>query len=103
MERKKGTVLPKCKKCGFQWSWSTTVSKMFTFKRYMKCPNCSEEQYLSAKSRKRLGSVSCLFLLFGACLQVFRIPFYFLVIYFLLVVCLLPLFFEFSNEEEPLW
>lgn len=103
MGRKKGYSLPTCQQCGFQWRWLSTLRKMFTFKPYMKCPNCAQEQYLSSKSRKRLIGLSILSLLIGSCLGALRIPFHFMVLYFLIIISVLPLFFEFSNEEEPLW
>lgn len=100
--------MPICQNCDHQWSFKTTFKKAFTFKRGMKCPNCKEVQYASAKSMQKSGIIGLfpapIILISSMILDLKLGATIFIAILILTIVSITyPHTLELSNEEEPLW
>ncbi|ASK63842.1 hypothetical protein CFK37_17595 [Virgibacillus phasianinus] len=99
--------MPTCQHCGSIWSWKDTFLQVIKFKMKMKCPNCEEIQYQSAKSRKRsqLYFLPIIFFIVFLNLANVTLTIYISTVVFVTILILLftPYTIELSNEEEPLW
>ena len=47
--------MPQCENCKQQWAWGMAIRKSFTLGQGMECPECGRTQYLTKKSKKRMG------------------------------------------------
>ncbi|WP_283152823.1 TIGR04104 family putative zinc finger protein [Guptibacillus hwajinpoensis] len=97
--------MPTCRTCGYTWNWKEAMRLIYRAKAC--CPNCDANQYLSAKSRKRSSYTSMLVVIPLAITSIYRLSlwFYLSFSFALLIILLLlsPLYYQLSNEEEPLW
>ena len=100
--------MPICQNCDHQWSWKTTFKKAYTFKRRMKCPNCKEVQYASAKSMQKSGIIGLFpapIILFSS--MIFDLDLGASILIAILILGIISISYsnklELSNEEEPLW
>ncbi|WP_251166790.1 TIGR04104 family putative zinc finger protein [Cytobacillus horneckiae] len=100
-------MMPTCQNCGQQWSWFTTVKKMFTLKKKMMCPNCQTGQYVTSDTLQKTGMVSMIPLFTWVPLSSFGVPLLIsaavVIIVVLIVFALMPKLYKLSNEEDPLW
>ncbi|WP_203363575.1 TIGR04104 family putative zinc finger protein [Bacillus sp. REN10] len=98
--------MPVCQHCQQAWSWTYTFKKMFTFKSYLLCPHCQHHQFVTAKSRRKLGLFALLPLIW---LPLSAIGVSTVIIMMIELLTLLiafgisPALYELSNQEEPLW
>lgn len=100
--------MPRCENCNNEWSWGTTLRKSFTLGEGMECPECGRTQYLTRKSRKRLGIANFFpapLLIGSAWLFDLEIVSVLAVALFLFTVFMLtyPQMAELTNENEPMW
>lgn len=100
--------MPRCQNCNHQWNWGTTMRKSFTLGEGMPCPECRTTQYLTKKSRKKMGIVN----FFPAPILILSGWLFDMEITTILVVALVlfaafmtayPHLVELSNENEPIW
>ncbi|SER76427.1 cxxc_20_cxxc protein [Gracilibacillus ureilyticus] len=47
--------MPICQQCNHQWTWRETVKRFFSLTSEAICPNCHNRQYVTSRSRKKLG------------------------------------------------
>ncbi|WP_438310651.1 TIGR04104 family putative zinc finger protein [Sporosarcina sp. FA9] len=99
--------MPTCQNCHNKWSWKQTFKKSFKFIGGMTCPYCSEQQYLTARMRKRSTLIPLIIVPLILLGNIFFGPF---LLSLIALLGLLPLFFiinpfivELSNKEEPLF
>ncbi|MFC7746952.1 TIGR04104 family putative zinc finger protein [Lentibacillus kimchii] len=97
--------MPTCANCHHRWSWGQTIKKTNAIDPAMTCPYCGEKQYETQKSRKK-NSVLNLVILLPLLIQAFfDIPavvlIAFIIIIFVAVILLHPLWMEISSREEP--
>ena len=96
-----------CKNCDHKWNWKTSVKKLLTLRNVMKCPHCGEEQYMSAKSQKRLSIYLFTPLILWLILSVLNFPLQSVmtvtVLGLVVSIMMMPFSYELSDEEEPLW
>ncbi|WP_367281336.1 TIGR04104 family putative zinc finger protein [Planococcus shenhongbingii] len=99
--------VPKCTNCKSQWSWKQTIRKTFTLKSKLDCPVCGKSQYISGKSRKKLGALNLVILL-PLFFNVYMSTNPLLVItaiftLFFITLVFIPFLTKLSDKEEPLW
>ncbi|MED5244813.1 MULTISPECIES: TIGR04104 family putative zinc finger protein [Priestia] len=96
-----------CQNCNHKWNWRTTFKQLLTFRNVLECPHCDKQQYISAKSQKRLSIYSFAPLIIWLILSLLDFSFPSIVvaelIFFIAAVIMMPLSYEVSSEEEPLW
>lgn len=99
--------MPACQSCSYTWSWGEVTKKSFTTSSYMKCPECEEKQYPTARSRKLASGSSFVFIAL-----IMFISFYMetwiailalFLPFFLIQVAIYPWYLTLSNEEESLF
>ncbi|WP_404452799.1 hypothetical protein LG329_01400 [Virgibacillus necropolis] len=99
--------MPTCQKCQRTWSSKATIRTMFTFRMRLKCPYCGETQFLAAKSRKLSSFMSMPFTFIWFLLVFFQVSLVFIISYvviaFLALFLIMPVYYEITNEEEALW
>ncbi|MBF0707444.1 hypothetical protein IQ283_12680 [Alkalihalobacillus hwajinpoensis] len=97
--------MPTCQTCGYTWNWKEAMRLIYRAKA--SCPNCDANQYLSAKSRKRSSYTSMLVVIPLAITSIYRLSIWFYLSFsfalLVLILLLSPLYYQLSNEEEPLW
>ncbi|AGK54473.1 TIGR04104 family putative zinc finger protein [Bacillus sp. 1NLA3E] len=96
-----------CQNCGTKWSWFSSIKKLLTFRKSMKCSHCGKIQYQSKSSR---NTTSLLILL-----PIITIPFTVLfdlsimsvllmeITLLFVALLIMPLFLKLTDKEEPLW
>ncbi|MCP2035104.1 CXXC-20-CXXC protein [Planomicrobium sp. HSC-17F08] len=101
--------MPTCTHCQTKWTWKKTIKKTFklTLSGKLICPVCGKGQYISLKSRKKIGFLNMLivlpFLLNAIASVNPLIIIGFMVLLFCFCVAYMPFLTELSAEEEPLW
>ncbi|WP_342780883.1 TIGR04104 family putative zinc finger protein [Bacillus marasmi] len=100
-------VVPICQNCGTKWSWFSSIKKLLTFRKSMKCSHCGKIQYQSASSRNTTSLVilfplitipiTVLFDLSLISIFLLDIPLFFL------SLLIMPLFLKLTDKDEPLW
>ncbi|WP_099158944.1 TIGR04104 family putative zinc finger protein [Virgibacillus ndiopensis] len=97
--------MPTCQYCDKQWSYATTLKKLFRNK--MVCPYCHNMNYITTKARWRLSVISMPVMFVGLPLGIFDIPLKWSIpiaaTMLIISFCLYPNFMELSKEEEPLF
>ena len=100
--------MPHCQNCKHQWTWGTTLSKSFTLGEGMECPDCGSTQYLTKKSKKRMGIAN----FFPAPILIFSGMVFDVEIITVLALALAlfavfmmtyPHMVELTNDNEPMW
>nr|WP_147535964.1 TIGR04104 family putative zinc finger protein [Bacillus marasmi] len=99
--------MPICQNCGTKWSWFSSIKKLLTFRKSMKCSHCGKIQYQSASSRNTTSLVilfplitipiTVLFDLSLISIFLLDIPLFFL------SLLIMPLFLKLTDKDEPLW
>lgn len=101
--------MPTCTYCQTPWTWKQTIKKTFklTLSGKLMCPVCGNAQYISRKSRKKIGFLNMLIvlpLLLNAIASVHPLVIIaFMVLLFFFNLAYMPFLMELSDEEEPLW
>ncbi|MCM3004035.1 TIGR04104 family putative zinc finger protein [Priestia koreensis] len=99
--------MPCCQNCGHQWSWGTTLKKIWTFKRTLTCPNCQVVQYVSKDARFKISLISTIIPLVLVPLIAFGFAAKSIVFVEFLLLGMFSLYmpnlYELTNEEEHLW
>ena len=91
-----------CCNCQYHWTFQETVTSLCSAK--LICPSCHKEQYISANSRFKTCFVTCLTLFLQFYFYKFQIDssviFIVNALICLIVIMVLPSFYELSMEEE---
>ncbi|OZU89486.1 hypothetical protein CIL03_07185 [Virgibacillus indicus] len=98
--------MPDCAHCRHEWSYGETLKKSFQMK--MVCPYCKQDNYHSARGRKRSMMTSVVLapaiILFGTFIDA---PWLWVILIALVLgmitIAATPFLMELSKEEEPLW
>lgn len=100
--------MPHCENCKNEWSWGTTLRKSFTLGEGMECPECGKTQYLTKKSRKKMGILN----FFPAPILILSAMIFDVEIITVLALALAlfaafmmmyPSMAELTNDNEPMW
>ncbi|WOV83620.1 hypothetical protein PGH26_12115 [Sporosarcina jeotgali] len=107
--RKEGRTLPVCANCGAGWSRKLALKKAFRNEKTA-CPNCSEMNYQTRKSRKKMSLFQLFIPVMIIAANLFEHGIYGVFIYLafltLLNIRLVPFYVELQLEDpmnEPLW
>ena len=100
--------MPHFENCNHQWAWGTALRKSFTLGEGMECPECSKTQYLTKKSKKKMGILNFFIvpiLILSAVLFDITIPGVLLIAVAIFAVFMLtyPHMMELSNENEHMY
>lgn len=100
--------MTQCENCKHQWTWSTTLRKSFTLGDGMQCTECGATQYLTKKSRKKVGISN----LIPAPILILSAWFFDVEIITVITLALLlfatymmlyPFMVDLTSDKEPLW
>ena len=100
--------MPQCENCNHQWPWGMALRKSFTLGEGMECPQCGRTQYLTKKSKQRMGIANFfpapILILSGMLLDI-NIATVLLLALTLFTVFMMtyPFMMEFSNDNEPMF
>jgi len=93
--------MPICQKCEHKWTWKESMKSLFR----LKCPNCEEKQFQSAKSKKKTSilsivPISIIFLVNVFSSLSFGSGAILLIVFLGAMFGLYPFLLQLSNEEE---
>ena len=100
--------MPRCENCKHQWTWGLALRRSFTLGEGMECPECGKPQYLTKKSKKRMGIVNLFpapILIFSGMLLDINISTVLALALALFAAFLMtyPFMMELTDENEPMW
>lgn len=100
--------MPSCVNCNRKLSWTEVFKQTMLVKRDpLRCPNCKQQLFFTAKSKKKLFLVAATVPILLVLLTSFQIPTTIsvitLIVYALLVVSIVPFLVEVANKEEALF
>lgn len=100
--------MPHCENCNHQWSWGMALRNSFTLGEGMECPECGKTQYLTKRSKTRMGIAN----LFPPPILLFSGMFFEIQVATVLALALVlfaafmmtyPYMMELSDENEPMF
>ncbi|WP_165970999.1 TIGR04104 family putative zinc finger protein [Peribacillus frigoritolerans] len=100
--------LPTCRSCHYQFTWKETLLTSLKFTRILKCPKCGTNLFPTPKSRTKgtlliaipIVAASFISSILGADAAV-RITA--IILAGILSVLLSPYYYEYIEEDKPLW
>jgi CXXC-20-CXXC protein len=100
--------MPSCVNCNRKLLWIEVFKQTMLVKRDpLRCPNCKQQLFFTAKSKKKLFLVTAIVPILFVILTSFQIPTTIsvitLIVYALLVVLAVPFLVEVTNKEEALF
>ncbi|WP_044747081.1 TIGR04104 family putative zinc finger protein [Bacillus alveayuensis] len=99
--------LPTCCHCEKELKYKDLLKLTFAFRQHLQCSNCHMKQYVTKTSRAKTSLLTFPFLFLFFFLQYLQIPFAVLFPSYIIaaigVLFLMPFFYSFTNDEEPLW
>lgn len=100
--------MPRCGNCKKEWPWGMALRKSFTLGEGMECPECGRTQYLTKRSKKRMGIANFfpapILILSGMLLDInFATIIALALVLFAVFMMTYPYMMELTDENEPMW
>ncbi|HLS35712.1 MAG TPA: TIGR04104 family putative zinc finger protein [Bacillota bacterium] len=95
--------MPVCTHCQYEWTWTETMKRSFTFEIGWPCPNCKKRQYPSRRAQRRYLKYTllipfCILLLLTGIPKIYTLTIFIIVA--IIVLLIYPFTLELSKEEE---
>src|SRR5690625_1924747 len=95
--------MPVCTHCQYEWTWTETMKRSFTFEIGWPCPNCKKRQYPSRRAQRRYLKYTllipfCFLLLLTGIPKIYTLTIFIIVA--IIVLLIYPFTLELSKEEE---